>query len=534
VIRALVLLAASLLSSRVAWTQTAQQAHAGHRSGTLRLPRELVERPTSIRPGIGAVQDRVTTSSPDAQRFHNQGLAYLHSFSWIDAARSFHQALRLDPRLAMAHLGLSYAFSGLNAPAEARAALDRARGLAGAASARERRRIDIRASELAAEGDSSDTAKRSAYLTMIDAALDDDPGAVEVWLLRGHVSAPGDAPRYYERALGIVPDYFAAHHYLVHAYEDIGRIDSALRHSEAFARLAPAVPHAHHMYGHDLRRLGRIDEAIAAFSNAYDLERRYYEAEKIAPEHDWHHQHNLSLLAASYQYVGETKLAAGLFQRTFSMPSLEIAEELNKRAWPLFLLSTGRAQDALNAARTLATHSQGIVRAAGHVMAGQAALANGSLSAAADAANAALAELRRAGEMARRIAPDLEALQGAFFLRSGQRERGRTMLREAIRQMRAEPGPDAWTFALFRLETIAREARQSGDWEFARYAADQMRDHDAAYGGTQYSLGLVAEHFGEADAAAKAYTLAVAAWKRADDEFGELADARLRLAALRR
>jgi hypothetical protein len=167
-------------------------------------------------------------------------------------------------------------------------------------------------------------------------------------------------------------------------------------------------------------------------------------------------------------------------------------------------------------------------------MAGQAALANGSLSAAADAANAALAELRRAGEMARRIAPDLEALQGAFFLRSGQRERGRMMLREAIRQMRAEPGPDAWTFALFRLETIAREARQSGDWEFARYAADQMRDHDAAYGGTQYSLGLVAEHFGEADAAAKAYTLAVAAWKRADDEFGELADARLRLAALRR
>jgi len=434
----------------------------------------------------------------------------------------------------MANLGLSYAFSGLNAPDEARASLDRARRLAGPATSRERRRIEIRATELDAERGSPAASARAAYLAAIDAALADAPAEVELWLLRGHASPRGDAPRYYERALGIVPDYFAAHHYLVHAYEDLGRIDAALRHSEAFARLAPAVPHAHHMHGHDLRRSGRIDEAIAAFRKAYDLERRYYEVEKIAPEHDWHHQHNLSLLATSYQYVGETKVAAGLFQRTFGMPSLEIVEELNKRAWPLFLVSRGRIDEALAAARTLTAHPEGIVRAAGHTMAGHAALARGQLPAAADAANAAVAELRRAGEMAKRVAPDLEALQGAFFLRSGQRERGRTMLREAIRQMRAEPGPDAWTFALFRLETIAREARQSGDWEFARYAADQLRDHDAAYGGTQYSLGLVAEHFGEADAAAKAYTLAVAAWKRADDEFGELADARLRLAALRR
>ena len=390
----LVLLATSLLPPRVVSTRTAQQAHAGHRSGTLRLPRDLVERPTSIRQGIGAVQDRITTSSPDAQRFYNQGLAYLHSFSWIDAARSFHQALRLDPRLAMAQVGLSYAFSGLNAPSEARAALERARLLAGAATSRERRRIEIRARELDAESDSPSPSKRTAYPADLDRALADDPTEVELWLLRGHASAAADAPRYYRARAPIVPDYFAAHHYLAHAYEDLGRIDSALRHSEAFARLAPAVPHAHHMYGHDLLRSGRVDEAIAAFSKAYDLERQYYEIEQIAPEHDWHHLHNLSLLAASYQYVGETKPAADFFQRAFSMPSLEIVEALNKRAWPLFLLSRGRTQDALSAARTLTTDADGIVRAAGHVMAGQAALALGRLPSAADAANAALAELR--------------------------------------------------------------------------------------------------------------------------------------------
>jgi len=87
VIRALVLLAASLLSSRVVWTHTAQQAHAGHQPGTLQLPRELVERPISIREGVGAVHDRVTTSSPDAQRLYNQGLAYLHSAGSTRPAR---------------------------------------------------------------------------------------------------------------------------------------------------------------------------------------------------------------------------------------------------------------------------------------------------------------------------------------------------------------------------------------------------------------------------------------------------------------
>jgi tetratricopeptide (TPR) repeat protein len=524
-----------LLASHAAWSHAAaQQAHGAHQSGTLRLPRELVERPVSLRQDIGKVHDPVTTSSEDAQRFYQQGVAYLHSFSWIDAARSFHQALRLDPRLAMAHLGLSYAFSGLNASAEARAALERASTLASAASLLERQRIVIRGRELQAEDGSRDASARSAYVAAIDRALSAHPGEVELWLLRGHASAPADAPPYYERALGIVPDYFAAHHFLVHAYENTGRIESALRHSEAFARLAPGVPHAHHMYGHDLRRVGRIDEAIASFKKAYDLEVQYYQVEKIAPEHDWHHQHNLALLATSYQYVGETGVAAELLQRTFSMPSLEIVEELNKRAWPLFLLSRGRVQDALAAARTLMMHPEGIIRAAGHVLAGQASLLLDRLPPAAEQANAALAELRRAGEIAKLVAPDLEALQGEFFLRTGQHERGRAMLRESIRKIRAEPGPDAWTLALFRLETIAREARRGGDWEFARYASEQMRDHDAAYGGTHYALGLVAEHFGDRDEARKAYSQAVVSWKRADEAHAELTDARRRLAALAR
>ena len=74
------------------------------------------------------------------------------------------------------------------------------------------------------------------------------------------------------------------------------------------------------------------------------------------------------------------------------------------------------------------------------------------------------------------------------------------------------PGPDAWMEALFRLEDIARAAREADDWELAAYTAEQMRDHDAAYGGTHYALGRVAEHAGRPRRAREAYDEAVRLW----------------------
>src|SRR5258706_10982133 len=94
------------------------------------VPREVLQRPVGLREGVGPLHDAVTTRSKDAQAFYDQGVAYLHSYVWIEAARSFNQSLRADPALAIAYLGLSRVYSGLEDPVAARAALDEAQARA--------------------------------------------------------------------------------------------------------------------------------------------------------------------------------------------------------------------------------------------------------------------------------------------------------------------------------------------------------------------------------------------------------------------
>src|SRR5713226_8884810 len=98
----------------VVWAGASQTSYVSHFViGS--IPVEILERPLPLRAGIGVAQEQVTTSSARAQAYYNQGLSYLHSYVWIDSARSFNQARRLDANLAMAYLGLSYALSGIGA-----------------------------------------------------------------------------------------------------------------------------------------------------------------------------------------------------------------------------------------------------------------------------------------------------------------------------------------------------------------------------------------------------------------------------------
>ena len=160
----------------------------------------------------------------------------------------------------------------------------------------------------------------------------------------------------------------------------------------------------------------------------------------------------------------------------------------------------------------------------GHIERGFVALAANRFADAGVESNAALKLLRSApgGAVA---ANALLALQGEFHLRTAAREKGRATLEEVAKRLRAAPGPDAWSQALFTLEAIARAARAVGDWELADALARQLLEHDPAFAGGHYALALVAEHNAGARPRARTeFAQAVKFWAKADPDLPELAE----------
>ncbi|HYC61549.1 MAG TPA: tetratricopeptide repeat protein [Thermoanaerobaculia bacterium] len=538
--RLLMAVAIVLLST----TSAMPQEHAGacHGSEIGWVPRELLHRPISLRSGIGLVDEPVTTSSKEARAFYNQGLAYLHSFVFVEAARSFNEALRHDPKLAIAHLGLARTYVHLDDREAAKRELEKARALQSEVSSREQRRIAIFTAQLTAVADVDNKEKHLAYKKAIDDALAADLDDPELWLWRGNAeeaNALGRGQRggaasiaFYERALQVRPGHFGAHHYLIHSYEFLARIDEALAHGAVYAAAADAVAHAHHMYGHDLRRVGRIKDAIAAFERADRLEREYFARENVAREVDWHHAHNLDLLAGSYRHMGKLRKAEELWRESFSIRPVKEGAAIAKMDLPAFLLSRGRNEDAAVAARTLTSSEYPSAQGIGYALLGEAVLAQGDL-AAAERHLAAAQKIRDAfaaesPKDKKMLQVSIDALRGSILVRKGDREKGTALLERVQATYRGLRDPDGWAQALFRLELIARQAREAGDWKFAEFMAKQMFEHDPAYGGTHFALAAVAQHRGDQVTADREMDEAKRLWGEADDDLAELATVRKR------
>jgi tetratricopeptide (TPR) repeat protein len=507
------------------------------------VPAKLLEKPVTLARDIGNATEKVSTASKDAQAFYDQGLNYLHSYVWIEAARSFNQALRADPNLMMAWVGLSRAYSGLVDQAAARIALETARQLQDKASPAERTRFKLRDLQLQAIAAPTDAAKFMAYKTALDDALGADMKNVELWLLRGNAEEPSPAGRgqrggagsiaFYKQALALQPDSSAAHHFLVHSFETIGSIDEALVHGETYSRLAAAIPHAWHMWGHDLRRGGKIAQAVEVFTKADELERAYYAKEGIAPGLDWHHAHNSDLLAGSYQYMGQVKKAEELFQHVHHMDAPEEFSESNKIYLINFYLARSRWNNALAAARPLTSSKFEAIAAYGHALSGQALIGLGRDAEAAKSADAAVTALTKFDKgLVIPARPHVDVLRGLLKLRAEQSETTRAVFVNLIADLRAAQGPDPWIQALFNLENIARMARNVGDWELARIATENMLAHDPDYAGGHYAAALLAERKGDKVAAKAAFTRAAQLWTAADADFPEKLDIQKRLAAL--
>jgi hypothetical protein len=137
--------------------------------------------PAQIFAGMGALHHPIATSSPDAQRFFDQGLTLIYAFNHDEAVRSFRRAAELDPKAAMPWWGISNALGpNYNDPANpermkaAFDALQKAKSLAASGSENER-----------------------AYIAALAARYSDDPNADVKKMARDYANAMGELAKKY-------------------------------------------------------------------------------------------------------------------------------------------------------------------------------------------------------------------------------------------------------------------------------------------------------------------------------------------------
>lgn len=468
-------------------------------AGSMPVPplSSLLARPIGLLKGQGTLHREVSTQSRTAQEFYDQGLALLASYSWVDAARSFHQALREDPALAVAMAGLARAERGLGETVPARRSL-RAAELAAAAptvAESDRRWVELAVLQQwaidAPEGEAERRARE--YRRGVEAYLRSYPRDPDGFVRRGDAdSGPAGqgqtggegSLRWYRAAISLAPDHLAAHHHLAHSLENLGRPAEGLEHALRFAALAPAAPHAQHLVGHLLPPLGRWREAVEWFEKADRLHRRRFERERLAPETDWHFGHNLNLLAAARWQLSKTTEAEALWHQAFAL------EEHGPRAgalclpWLELMLLQGQEDLAREDARRCARRGAPVERAIGRAVEGEVMVARSALRAARELlveSEAALSEaweradsLPAAGVALEAAVRTVRSLEAKIALAEDDGAAGELRLDELARGLAAQRDFDAWSTGLLRLLELRRYAARHGRSDLADRIASRI------------------------------------------------------------
>ena len=242
--------------------------------------------------GLAKVHRPITTPSPEAQRYFDQGMALMWGFNHDEAARSFAKAAEIDPHCAACFWGLSltvgpnYNLPFLTAQRAKVAfeAVQRAKAEAAHASPVEQALIEALAkrypSPSALDPDSLPPVLTDYAGAMREVArrFPDDLDvqtlyaeslmnlhAWKLWTPEG-APAPGtvEIVQTLKSVLARDPGHVGANHYLIHALEGSPHPEEALEAARRLADIAPAEGHLVHMPAHILQRVGRYEDAAEA------------------------------------------------------------------------------------------------------------------------------------------------------------------------------------------------------------------------------------------------------------------------------
>jgi tetratricopeptide (TPR) repeat protein len=279
--------------------------------------------------GMGAHRRAITTTSPEAQDFFDQGLAWMQAFNHDEAIRSFARAAEIDPECAMAWWGIALCEGpNYNDPemtdernAAAWGALKKALARIDETTPLERALIEALSERYAKPWPKDRSGLERAYADAMGEVWaaypnDSDVGALYAealmvkrpWKLYDEDQVPAEDTAEIvatlERVMELDPENPGANHLYIHAVEPSSTPDRGIAAADRLCDQVPGAGHLDHMPSHIYVQVGQWDKSIAQNTLAMEADERYRE---LSPDQGIQHMymvHNAHMLAYSAMMVG--------------------------------------------------------------------------------------------------------------------------------------------------------------------------------------------------------------------------------------
>ena len=474
----------------------------------------------------------VGTNSPECQAYVNQGLGMYYSYVYIEAARAFETATRIDPECAYAWLMLARALQtygrGTNAPvvkgqhailgsafvtlpdkmtkSSMDYALEMARKLMPKASVREQLHIQSRLQQLGQWPNTPPDQRNKMAAATLDELLtlyDDDQ---EAWYWRAQLAegANGRIP-FYKALLRVNPQHPGANHELVHFYEGMRRPALGWPFAEGYMASSPGIPHAFHMQSHLATRIGKWGSSSDWAWKAVELQKKYHDYQGVTPGEDHQFKHHLDTLMTSLVHDGRYADIKALRKETEEKYKYQFRNE-----WFKMALGEGDWAEALKIVEFFRKSDKGN----GAYHAAMMYLEKGET----DRAGAEIDVLRQAQQTKKNDAYGerrLWTVQGRHLCQTGNGEAGLKMLKKCVDATKNDYNAHSWGHGAEYMELWGIAAMECGNATVAEEAFQEALAHDA--GSVRGALGMWAlcERQGRTEEADRYLKVAHRCWAKA-------------------
>lgn len=332
---------------------------------------------------LGGFHHAVTTSSPAAQRYFDQGLVQSFAFNHSESVRAFRAAQMLDEHCAMCYWGEALALGpNINvtsngqavmeeqAHRQAYAAIRKAIALKARASEKERDYIDALAARYGSDASIARSDLDTAYMNAMRKLYQQYPGEDDVAALFAEsmmTTMPWDywidpqTPKaltaevidVLETVLQRSPRHPLAIHLYIHAVEASSTPQRAESAADILRDLVPEAGHLVHIPAHIYWRVGRYHDAAEVNVSAAAVDEAYIAACKVQSFYAaTYYPHNLHFLWAAYSMEGRSQAAIATARKVAASVSFEMIAhypgvEFFKTIPVLALASFGRWHDVL-------------------------------------------------------------------------------------------------------------------------------------------------------------------------------------------